>query len=262
MFAKSIALTVVCSASAFGCVGSSEDETQEIIDNLLEAGYPAGELQVVDGVVYAGGDAEVSLQASREMTETAAGEEQYRTNNLVGGPNPSIICVNGAAFAANPTLNAGLNGAVGNYNDLFLAGISRLFFFRVPGGPIPGCNFFIDGVVVPGQVGGSAGFPAGGAPFGVINIGDGIVQFGPDTAEHVITHELGHAIGFRHADFFNRSISCGAGGNEGDGGVGANLIPGTPSGAVVGGSIMNACFRASETGEFTASDITAIDVLY
>lgn len=262
MFSKSIVLTVGCSAFAFGCVGnSSGDETQETVDNLVQAGYPASDIQLVDGKVYVGRDAEVSLQASREMLESRPGDEQYRTNNLVAGPTPSIICVNGAPFT-DPTLNAGLNGAISNYGNLFQAGISRLFFFRVSGGPIPGCNFFINSTIVGGLVGGSSGFPSGGAPFGVINIGDGIVQFGNLVAQHVITHEIGHTIGFRHSDFFNRSISCGTGGNEGDAGIGAILIPGTPSGATVGGSIMNACFRAVETGQFTATDVTAIDALY
>jgi hypothetical protein len=31
---------------------------------------------------------------------------------------------------------------------------------------------------------------------------------------------------------------------------------------VVGGSIMNSCFRSTETGNFTSSDITALNTLY
>jgi hypothetical protein len=265
MLIRSTVLVAACLVFTFGCAGDDgEGDTQEIIDNLVEAGFAADDIQVVEGKVYVGNDAEVSLQASREMVESDPGEEQFRTNNLVAGGNPAIICVNGAAFL-NPTLDAGLNLAIENYNQLFFAGLSRLFFFRVTGGPIAGCNFFINGFVQPGLVGGSAGFPAGGAPFTHIIIGDGIVQFGVDVAEHVITHELGHCIGFRHSDFFNRSISCGgAPVNEENppSGLGAILIPGTPNGAVVGGSLMNSCFRTNESGEFTATDVTAVNVLY
>jgi hypothetical protein len=78
-----------------------------------------------------------------------------------------------------------------------------------------------------------------------------------------MTHELGHTVGLRHSDYFNRSISCGGSAvNEGSGGVGAIHIPGTPTGASVGGSIMNSCFRSSETGEFTGSDVTALQTVY
>jgi hypothetical protein len=102
------------------------------------------------------------------------------------------------------------------------------------------------------------GLPVGGLPFGEIDIGSALSTFGPGTITHVIAHELGHAIGVRHFDFFNRSISCGAGGNEGDGVVGAILMPGAPSGATAGGSIMSSCFRSAESGSFTASDRTAL----
>jgi hypothetical protein len=110
--------------------------------------------------------------------------------------------------------------------------------------------------------GGVAGFPSGGLPYSSITIGGQLGQYGVDTIEHVNTHELGHTIGFRHSDYYNRSISCGSGGNEGDAGVGAIHIPGTPTNAVVGGSIMNSCFRASETGELTGGDVTALLALY
>ena len=107
--------------------------------------------------------------------------------------------------------------------------------------------------------------PSVGLPFNTINIGAGLQSntFGVNTVTHVLTHELGHCVGLRHSDFFNRSISCGgAPTNEGQAGVGAILIPGTPSGATVGGSIMNSCFRTTETGRFTSTDVTALQALY
>ncbi len=52
------------------------------------------------------------------------------------------------------------------------------------------------------------------------------------------------------------------GGSEGSGGIGAIHIPGTPEDAREGGSLMNSCFRANETGEFTSSDRSALQTLY
>jgi len=242
---------------AFGCGADGTDETQEIIDNLVQAGYPANDIMVVDGIVYVGRDAAVNLQASREMLQVddSVSDEQYRTTNLVGTA-VTTICVNGAAFTGK--FSQALDLAIANYN------IGLRFTMRRTSGSTTGCSATITARTTSGT-GGSSGFPSGGRPFNTINIGTGLQSstFSVDTVEHVITHEIGHTVGFRHSDFFNRSISCGgAATNEGQAGVGAILIPGTPSGATVGGSIMNSCFRTSETGEFTGSDVTALNALY
>jgi hypothetical protein len=257
MYTKAIALAVTCGALSFGCGSEPADDagsTQEIIDNLVQAGFPRSDIMVVDGLVYTGLDAQVTLQASREMLESPAGQEQYRTTNLVS-TTLRTICVNGAAFTG--TLSQGLDMAIANYNAVGLT-----FRMQRTTGGTTGCNATITARTTSGT-GGFSGFPSGGRPFNAINIGTGNTQFGVNTIEHIITHELGHTIGFRHSDFFNRSISCGgAATNEGASNVGAILIPGTPSGATVGGSIMNSCFRASETGEFTSTDLIALNALY
>lgn len=255
MFVRQV-IFAICSIFVFGCSEPStgNNEKDEIVSNLVSAGFRVDDITVVGELVYAGRDAVVSLQASREMLQdSTSGKEQYRTNNLVG-TEVIKICIDGPAFTG--TFGTALDLAIQNYDEQPL----RFGMARVPAF---GCDFTIRAVLQSGLDGGSAGFPSLGYPFGQINIGDTLDRFGVDTLESVITHELGHTIGLRHSDFFDRSISCGgAASNEGGGGIGAILIPGTPSGAVVGGSIMNSCFRPSETGEFTGSDITALTTLY
>ena len=249
------ALCGTLTLGTLGCGSADEADAQldEIVANLAQAGFPADDIMVESGKVYVGRDAEVSLAASREMLALGdSTEEQYRTNNLVGA-NITKICINAPAYTGN--YSAALDMAIQNYNEQNLR-------FSMARAPSSGCSFTINGLLQAGSPGGVAGFPSGGLPYSQFTIFDGLAAYSVDVIEHVITHELGHTIGFRHSDYYNRAISCGSGGNEGDAGVGAVLIPGTPSTTSVGASIMNSCFRATENGELTGTDVTALRALY
>jgi hypothetical protein len=237
---------------AFGCAPQPTD-SQEIVDNLLQAGFPADDIRVVGDAVYVGQDAQVTLAASREMLEApGTPQEQYRTSNTLS-TSVTKICVDGSGFTG--VFSTALDLAIQNYDELPLT-------FAMARAPSTGCSFTVQAVIEPNMNGGVAGFPSGGYPYASITIGGQLSQYSVDTIEHVITHELGHTIGLRHSDYYNRSISCGSGGDEGQADIGAIHLPGTPSTAVVGGSFMNSCFRASETGEMTGSDVNALLAMY
>lgn len=192
-----------------------------------------------------------------ELAHEGACGEQYRTTNLVGGLPRTIrvIGYTGGSQALDSKMRTALQWSVDNYNALNTGLTFTLTF---------GTNYSSYDMVVykvSGGGGGSAGFPSGGNPYKFIQIQAGTSNYDTNVVEHVITHEMGHCLGLRHTDYFNRSLSCGSGGNEGSSGVGAIHIPGTPTGFDAN-SIMLACFSSSEDGEFGSYDRTALEYLY
>ena len=245
---------------------------QELLNNIraldIDVGVVSkGDFHLPDGTVeeriYIGSDITYTMQ---ELNIIFNSQEfitkQYRTNNLVTGSNQTIdiLGYTGGSQALSSKAQTALQWAVDNYNNLNTTLQFNLTF---------GTNFQAADMVVydntvnnPGGTGGVAGFPnSAGQPNKFIQI-YGIEAFSTNVNEHVITHEIGHSIGFRHSDWFDR-LSCPpqAQGNEGTGSDGAIHIPGTPTGRDLT-SVMQACFSTSEDGEFNGNDVVALEFMY
>lgn len=193
-----------------------------------------------------------------------AGEEHYRTTNVVSTPASGQRTITVRLGSGFPSYySTGLDQALARYNNLNL----KIRFQRVTSGGdivITGQNLGTTstGGCILGQASGFPsrnGNPSRGFTLSTSSCATSYLNTA-DKADEVMAHEIGHCIGFRHTDYMNRS-SCGQNVNEGTAGVGAVWIPGTPT-TVTGNynSWMMACTNNSPS--FSADDNTALNYVY
>jgi hypothetical protein len=256
----------------YSCQKESLDRGNEIpssvIEQLTAMGFnPEGIERTEDGYLI-----ERDIVITQDFLDHAGheqrvpGAEQYSTNNLVSTSGNRVITIYapGGRRGYSAGMLAGLDLAIARYNSENL----EISFQRVNSSN--GADITMTRLSKRDErrgVLGSAGFPtSSGDPYGNIKM-SGILEssYGLSTAgiATIIGHEMGHCIGFRHTDYFDRSISCGgATSNEGSAGIGANLIPGTPAGASLSDqSWMLSCTDGSDR-PFNNDDQTALNYLY
>lgn len=267
-----IAGSVLLNSCADNQVIKTDEIAPEVLSALANAGYditnqapiPFEDGYLVEGDIYFSKADIAGLNEGNRLPV----EEQYSTNNLVnagGGRLITLYAPVGGRKGYSAAMIAGLDEAIARYNAQNL----NITFQRVTSSN--GADIVMtrlsrryerQGVL------GSSGFPtASGDPYGEIKM-SGILEstyhLSTNGIATIIAHEMGHCIGFRHTDYFDRSISCGGStSNEGDGGVGANHIPGTPTGANPASDLswMLACTDGGDR-PFTSADQTALDYLY
>lgn len=236
-----------------------EEVPMDVLEKVAALGFNADEVKMYDGHLFIEGDIRISLDQLDRMSPSAGlpVEEHYHTDNLVTGtPRTINVFVNMPQKYRDAT-----DIAIARYNAENL----NLTFNRVTSSGQAHITikaspwyYYWFGIL------GSAGFPENGNPYGTILMTRGYY----DNVSNInglattIAHEMGHCIGFRHTDYMDRSYSCGGvPDNEGDGGVGANHIPGTPTGPSAN-SWMLACGSPEGDRPFTNDDKTALGYVY
>lgn len=232
-----------------------------VLDKIWNMGFSNENVIRVEEGYLVEGDivlTDADLDSQPESTTLRIAEtEQYRTTNLVSGLPRTINVSMESGLRSYAGWSSALTEMVNRYNAQNL----QLHFVDV--GTSGGTIHFKK---QPGPYLASSGFPSGGNPYNLVKmnpnqIGSGNSSTFINFCASIMAHELGHCIGFRHTDYMDRSYSCGTGGNEGDGGVGAILIPGTPSGPDAG-SWMLACVSLNQNRPFNNNDKTALGYLY
>ncbi|MCB0633496.1 MAG: M57 family metalloprotease [Saprospiraceae bacterium] len=248
---------------------ASEVVPQNIIDQIARMGFNPDGIERVEEGYRIERDIIITEEFLSEnpTRHIVPNQEQYSTNNLVSTNGSRVITMyapEGGRNGYSAGMIAGLDLAIARYNSENL----EISFQRVTSSG--GADISMTRLSKRDErrgVLGSAGFPtASGDPYGQIKM-SGILEstYGLSTGgiATIIAHEMGHCIGFRHTDWFDRSISCGGStSNEGTAGVGANHIPGTPTGATLSAkSWMLACTDGGNR-PFNNDDQTALDYLY
>ncbi len=236
---------------------AQEPVSGETLAKIAALGFGTEGVQRVDEGYLVEGDIILTENdlGSRPLSPSLviAQEEQYHTNNIVsvsGSVRTIKVSVSGNISAA---FSEAVNAAIDRYNAENLT----LNFVRVTSG-----GDIVIKIVNTGQYIASAGFPtSSGNPYGEIKYAKKYSNYSKGFMTTVVAHEMGHCIGFRHTDYMNRSYSCGIGGNEGAGTVGAKHIDGTPTGPDAG-SWMLACLSSTTNRPFNSNDKKALDALY
>jgi len=265
-----LSAAVLCAASVLtlsSCSKEKESTTvtpsaisQDVLSQVKALGFSTADVKKVDEGYVVEGDIlltpELLASAPGYTTLRVGNEEQYRTTNLVSVGTGRVVTVS-ISSSFNSYYVQAIDEAIRRYNAQGL----RISFRRVSSGAEMPVKYSSN--LGPGVLGQSGGFPSGGNPApGFTLVPNVINSTNVNYIATIMAHEMGHCIGMRHTDYYNRAYSCGgSASNEGASTVGAILIPGTPSSAEPN-SWMLACVGNGVNRPFTYNDVTALNYIY
>ena len=237
---------------------SADGISEEVKEQLARLNFDVSDLTKVGEDYLVEGDMLISPESLANMVSSAATEgpqgEQYRASTLVDRGMRTIrirTSDNGVRFSR------AVNRAINNFNALGLT----FTMVRVP------FNESADITVWRSEEfdrWGVAQYPKSRLifpvrPGGYVKLAASLFDQDDNFIEHVVTHELGHTVGLRHTDWYDRSLSCGGTPRKDTGGSFIR-IPGTPK--YDPSSVMRSCTNGNLDGEFSFNDRQALREIY
>lgn len=265
-FIKTTAIFGITSLTIMGCkreaVPPQGEISRETLNKIYNLGFGTKDVQRhEDGYLVEGDiiitEADLNSTPQRMLLRTP-NAEQFHTFNLVKSL-PRVITVSVSSQLPGSYVTAAKE-AINRYNAQGLRFTMQYTTGTASIALVKGNGSYLA----------SAGFPSsGGDPYSQVKINSRAIGNGTSTTfinyvATILSHEIGHCIGFRHTDWEDRSYSCGgSSANEGQefSGVGAVLVPNTPDGPDAG-SFMLACIGNGVNRPFNANDRTALSYLY
>jgi len=267
-------LAISCRKDAAPAKTDSAAIPAAIISQIKNQGFSTEDVRAVPGGYIVEGDIFLSAKSLSDTSKvgkysiSVANTEQYSTQNLISSLPRTITIAVDAGLSQN--IYDGTDMALARWNALGL----NLHFQRVSSSSdlrltLADLGGYVNGSIV---LGNSSNFPDSfGNASGTITLNNQYYtsSFDVSSIASVIQHELGHAVGLRHTDYYNRSISAGQavqnpyeGLNYNGSYIGAVLIPGSPGKAVASANSFMLAYNNVGNRTFNSDDIIALNYLY
>jgi hypothetical protein len=232
------------------------DENQLIKEHLMNNGFSVRSIEFDGDLVILGKDAAFNRQDLLNDIKNPVASKQYSTNYIVSQSRVSDlkIFINSKVTS---TWKTAVRSAIGDWNSI---NNTKLYMREVTSSTSADITFVM-GRLTYGAIA-QATFPfSDGRAGNKITISKTNYGLTSSQMRFAMVHEMGHCLGFRHTNWFDRNSDGNAttNDNEGVSTIGANHIPGTPSG-LDPNSVMNA-YVASWT-DFSNYDKIAVQYLY
>jgi len=223
-----------------------------VIAELVKQGFSRESIVETPEFFLVQGD----MMFSKDIKDYPAHSDEHRhaaTNNLVSYLFTVItVSVDPSVNVANPdNWNTAISAAMTEWSGVTGCAIRFVNYY----GSNPDIVIKSDNGLLPNNVIASAGFPSNGKAYSEVLINldfNNNMNVSESTKKYNMVHELGHCIGFRHTNWDALG--------EGTAGVGANLIPNTPSQDP--SSVMNGMTALNSWNNFSSYDRYAVKYLY